>query len=73
MYLFVRRILDRGPNLDEITTLFLKTIINTKKYLQRSPARRKELLHQKALEAKRQVYFHLPFHPNYPTLDIERA
>ena len=70
MHLFMRRILDCGLNLGEITTLFLKAINNTKRYIQRSPAHRKELLHQKAQAAKRQVYFHLPFHPNHPSSDI---
>ena len=73
MYLFTKRILDRDHNLDEITTLFSKAIINTKKYHQQSPAHRKELLHQKEQAAKRLVYFHLPFHPNHPPLDIKRV
>jgi hypothetical protein len=40
-YLFMRRILDRGHSLDNITILFSKAILNVKKYLQRSPAHRK--------------------------------
>jgi hypothetical protein len=73
MHLFMRKTLDRGNNLDEITTLFSKAIINAKKYLRRSPARRKALLHQEEQAAKRQVYFHLPFHPSHPSSDIKRA
>ena len=73
MYLFMRRILNRGHNLDKITTLFSKAIINAKQYLRRSPARRKELLYQKTQAAKRQVYFHLTFHPNHSSSDIKRA
>ena len=41
MYLFTRRVLDRGHSLDDITTLFSKAINNVKKNLQLSPARRK--------------------------------
>ena len=73
MYLFMRRILDRGHNLDEIKTIFSHAITNAKQYLRQSPARRKELLHKKAQAAKRQVYFHLPYHPNHPSSDIKRA
>ena len=60
-YLFMRRILDLGHSLNNITILFSKAILNTKKYLQRSPARTKEFLQQKEQTAKRQVHFHLLF------------
>ena len=73
MYLFMRRILDRGHNLDKITTIFSKAITNAKQYLRQSPAHRKEILHKKTQAAKRQVYFHLPFHPNHPSSDTKRA
>ena len=69
----MKRILDRGHNLDEITTIFSKAIINAKQYLRRSPARRRELLHRKTTTMQRQVYFHLPFHPNHPSSDIKKA
>ena len=45
MYLFMRRILDPGQNLDEVTSLFSKAITNTKQYLLWSPDHRKELLY----------------------------
>ena len=61
------------PQLGWDYNLILEAISNAKKYLQQSPVHRKELLHQKAQAAKRQVYFHLPFHPNHPSLGIKRA
>ena len=73
IYLFMRRVLDRGHNLDEIKTIFSHAITNAKRYIRRSPARRKELLLEKAQAAKRQVYFHLPYHPNHPSSDIKKA
>ena len=73
MYLFMRRVLDRGHNLDEIKAIFSHTITNAKRYIRRSPAHRKELLLEKTQAAKRQVYFHLPYHPNHPSSDIKKA
>ena len=43
-YLFMRRILDHGHSLGNITFLFSKAILNAKPYLQRSPDHREELL-----------------------------
>ena len=73
LFLVTRRILDRRQSLDNTTTLFPKEIHNTNKYLQWSPIHRKELLHKKMQEAKIQVYFYIPFHPNHPSLDIKGA
>ena len=73
MYLVMGKIIDRGHYLDTITTLFSKAIINARQYLLWNPARREELLYQKAQAAKRHVYFHLPYHPNHHSSDIKRA
>jgi len=73
IYLFMRRVLDRGHNLDEIKAIFSHAITNAKRYIRRSPARRKELLLEKAQTAKRQTYFHLPYHPNNSSSDIKKA
>ena len=65
--LFMHRILDRGYNLQQITPLFAQAIENAKRYLSRSNEYRLYLKKKKASAAKRQVFYHLPYHPNNPT------
>ena len=71
--LFMHRILDRGYQLNHITPLFAHAMENAKRYLSRSPEYRLYLKNKKAKEAKRQVFYHLPYHPNNPSsAEIQR-
>ena len=66
IYLFTRRILDRGHNLDEITTLFSRTIINTKKYFHGSQPTGNNSCIRKQRQLRDRCTFNCLFIPTTP-------
>ena len=61
--LFMRRLLERGHQLEEITPKVSRAIKNAQQYLSRSDEYNLQLKKNQGEAAKIQVYFHLPFHP----------
>ena len=71
--LFLHRLLDRGYRLSKLTPLFDRAITNAKRYLSRSDEYHARSKEEKKKEARRNVYYHLPFHPqNPPSSEIQR-
>jgi hypothetical protein len=73
LYLLMRRLLDRGYNTARITLIFSKAISNAQKYLTTNEWKRLEQKKKKLNTTKKQIYFHLPFHPSHPMPAVKRA
>ena len=65
--IFYRRFLQRGHKSDVLKPLFLKAIVNARKFLATSEAQRAANKAAKHEEATRRLYLHLEFHPQNPT------
>ena len=63
---FFDYLLNRGHQLETLRPLFDSAIANATKYLATSEDEREATKAAKAEEAKRRVYFHVPFHPDNP-------
>ena len=71
--IFFSQLLDRGHQATKITSIFDRAIANAKKYLSQSEAYREQLKLKKNEAAKRQVYFHIQYHPDNPLAgDLQR-
>jgi hypothetical protein len=63
---FLSRLLDRGHAEEDLQPLFSRAEQNAKAYLSRTPAEHNAMRINKQRAARRQVYFHLEFHPDDP-------
>ena len=65
--LFYNCLVERGHQPRDLTPRFARAIKNAERYLSLSEAQRRHLKEEKKKASKRQVYFHIPFHPNNPS------
>ena len=65
--LFYGRLMDRGYPREKLTPLFSKAMENASRYLSRSESYRAQLKAEKMEAARRQVFYHVPYHPNNPS------
>ena len=63
---FLSRLLDRGHAEEDLQPLFSRAEQNAKAYLSRTPSEHNAMRIKKQRAARRQVYFHLEFHPDDP-------
>lgn len=64
---FFYRMLDRGHQQQTLLPLFNKAIQNAQRYLSKSEDERLAAKKQRSAAAARQVYLHLPYHPDNPS------
>ena len=65
--LFYNCLVDQGHQPKDLIPRFTKAIENAERYLSLSEEQRSYLKEEKKNASKRQVYFHLPYHPNNPS------
>lgn len=63
---FFKRLIDRGYSREQLQPLFEKAVVNAESYLLQSVEERRIIKEQKKEAAKRQVFFHVPWHPDNP-------
>lgn len=68
--LFMQRLVDRGYQMKNLLPLLSKAVTNAKNYLCRSEAHHRRLKNKAKDSSKRQVYFHLTYHPEDPHSSI---
>ena len=65
--LFLHRLLDRGYQSGQLTTLFQKAMDNAKRYLQRTALDHLRAKSKKETAHRRRVFLHLTYHPANPS------
>ena len=70
LFNFMDWLLARGYHAKAMLPLFQKAIENARRYLSRSPLEHQQLKWQKEDSAQRQVYLHVPFHPQNPPSNV---
>jgi hypothetical protein len=67
---FLEQLLERGHSREHLTPLFARAEENAATYMARTPRQRLALIEEKKQAAKRQIYFHLQFHPEDPSSSV---
>eukprot|EP00956_Cyclotella_meneghiniana_P032435 scaffold89233_cov70-Cyclotella_meneghiniana.AAC.1 len=70
---FIQRLIARGHKKDDLLPIFERAEINATKYLRRTEAESKQMAKDKWKQSRKQVFFHLQYHPEDPqTREIQK-